>query len=140
MLEDIDRTNWIEESKHPHNLIGKNIGLKYLYKDEYLEQYKTNKLFINSKESESIEHLTCKIYSLIESFFLSRRQLPEKIVLSKGDYQKLLDNTTIIDNNCILNIEVDLLKEKRKYDTNRNSNLNFRSYRHFDSNRHSFAK
>lgn len=140
MLEDIDRTNWIEESKHPHNLIGKNIGLKYLYKDEYLEQYKTNKLFINSKENESIEHLTCKIYSLIESFFLQRRQLPEKIILSKSDYQKLLDNTTIIDNDCILNIEVDLLREKKEYDTNRNSDSNFRNHRYHNSNRYTFVK
>ncbi len=141
MLEDIDRTDWIEESKNAFNIIGKNIGLKDLIrKDNSEEEYKTNKLFINSKEDETIEHLTCKIYILIEKWFLSRGILPEYIVLSKEDYKKLLDRTIVVDDNCILGIKIDLLREKRNYESNRNSNFSFRNRKYSTGNRHSFAR
>lgn len=140
MIEEMDRTDWVEESKNITNIIGKNIGLIDLIQKENLEEYKTSKLFIDSKEKESIDHLTYKIYTLVERFYLSRKQLPSKLVLSKKDYKRLLEKTTIIDNNCILGIEIDLLREKKEYDTNRNSNFNFRNRKHSTSNRHSFAR
>lgn len=115
MLEGIDRTDWVEESKNTFNYIGKNIGLKELVNVNYsnLEERKFNKLFINPIDKESIERLTSRIYVFVEKWYLFKRNLPKFIVLSKKDYNRLLEETNIIDGNCILGIKVDILKERK---------------------------
>lgn len=115
MLEGIDRTDWVEESKNTFNYIGKNIGLKELVNVNYsnLEERKFNKLFINPIDKESIERLTSRIYVFVEKWYLFKQNLPKFIVLSKKDYNRLLEETNIIDGNCILGIKVDILKERK---------------------------
>lgn len=114
MLEEFDRTEWVEESKNVFNVVGKNIGLKDLINIDYSNSngYKMNRLFINPIKRETTNQLTLRIYNFIEKWYLSNGKLPKYLVLSQKDYNRLLEETSIIDEKYILGIKIDIFKEK----------------------------
>lgn len=85
MLEGIDRTDWVEESKNIYNIVGKNLGLKDLINlnNSNLEEHKANRIFINPINRESIDRLTSRIYVFVEKWYLLNGRFPKFIVLSK---------------------------------------------------------
>jgi len=69
---------------------------------------KRDTLFINTKTDLPTEELLCKILNSLEGFNNKNSFIPEKLGISKRDYQKILNNRPdVIMNNCIMGMKVE---------------------------------
>ena len=99
--------NWL-------NYAGKENGLSDYFFKNYIptDEYDKTKLFVKHIDNESIEELTCRIYNILESWFLHNRAIPEMIVLTRQDYMNLLENSNIINDDYIFGMKIDFFRKK----------------------------
>lgn len=98
------------------NVSGKENGLAPYFFKNYVptERYDNPKIFVKHIDEETANQLTARIYELVESWFLHNKSMPQMIVLTKQDYNMLLDDTDTIQNNHIFGMEIDFFKKNYK--------------------------
>lgn len=89
------------------------------FRNKEEKKYKGTTLYVTKLEDVEIEKVLAILFSMFEGYIRQENKLPEKIVLSKNNYDRITDyNSKLIlkedDKEYILCVELEVKRDRRR--------------------------